>query len=899
MNSRQKLSYAIAAILSGSSFGVGVAHADTAADTAAPDTESEGIQEITVTAQRRTESIQDVPITIQAITGDQLKSLNVETFDDLLKYTPNVTYAGNNPGGGNIFLRGLSQGGAPGQSQSTTAPFPNVALYLDDQSMQYPARNVDVYLVDMERVEILEGPQGTLFGGGAQAGAIRYITNKPKLNVTEGDVNASYGITAGGDPNSSLNAVLNLPLIPDVLAVRGVIFEDHRGGYIDNVPGTISFDTSPVANNSALVQNNQNPVTYDGVRLEALYQINEDWSALISQNYQNMRADGYYAEYPVSTTVGGHYTDFPTVGGAVGTPLAPYQIDAFTPAFDNDRYESTSWTLNGKIPSFGFGDIKAVYTGSYLTRHIEQQSDYSSYLVSGLGAYYTCTGTGAGYFTSAKAKTCYAPVGDWNDKVENTHQSHELRFTTADENRLRATFGGFWEDFKIYDEMNFNYLPIPECSAANLAISAGGGPDCLSAVGPLPGTFANDPSLRVNSNTAFGEDDERGYRQTAAFASVDFDIIPKVLTITGGTRYFHYDEFERGSEFYIETTPAINVANGVCTAGGGCGFGMNLNKQEHGFKSRGNITWHITPDMMAYYTYSQGFRPGGFNRTASTAAGEVTLKGEAPYTSGDSATKQYLKPDGYNSDELTNNEIGFKSEFLEHRLQVNASAYRMQWSNVQFLIFDPVNLGNTQFVVNGPSFSITGFELQAVARVTEGLTVQGSGSWNSSSEKKAPCLQSNDTVATANPTPIGECITTIRGAAYAGPFGTQGSSTPFSPSVQFTVRGRYDFHVGDYKPWVSAGANHVGTMTNEPSSYADGNSPAENPPTTTVARYTMPGYTTYDASLGVAKDNWTVQVTGNNLSNSDASTFTSSGGFIKSEVPLRPRVLTLGFGYKF
>jgi iron complex outermembrane recepter protein len=888
MNANTKLGYAIAAILSGSAMSANLAHAATAAAT---DTgESEGIEEITVTAQRRTESIQDVPITIQAVTGEQLKSLNVETFDDLLKYTPNVTYSGNLPGGGNIFMRGLSQGGSPGQSQSTTAPFPNVALYLDDQSMQYPARNVDVYLVDMERVEILEGPQGTLFGGGAQAGAVRYITNKPKLDVTEGDVNASYGITAGGDPNSSLNAMINLPLIPDVLAARAVIFNDHRGGYIDNVPGQISYGTGPIANNSALVQNNQNPVTYDGARLEVLLKINDDWNALITQNYQNMRADGYFADYPVSTTV----------GGAAGTPLGPLQIDAFTPAFNNDRYESTSWTLNGKFPTFGnLGDVKAVYTGSYLTRHIEAQSDYSSYLVSGAGSYYTCTGAGAKYFKTAKATTCYAPVGDWNDKVENTHQSHELRFTTSDENRVRGTFGGFWEEFNIYDEMNFNYLPIPECSATNLTISANGGPDCLTAVGPLPGNFANDPSLRVNSNTAFGEDDERGYRQAAAFMSVDVDLIPKVLTLTGGTRYFHYDEFERGSEFYDETSPGvINVANGACTAGGGCGFGMNLNKEEHGFKSRGNLTWHITPDMMLYYTYSQGFRPGGFNRTESVAGGVPVLKGEAPLVAGDKATDQYLKPDGYNSDSLTNNEIGFKSEFLEHRLQINASAYRMQWSNVQFLIFDPVNLGNTQFVVNGPSFSITGFELQAVARVTEGLTLQGSGSWNSSSEKRPNCLTSNDNLAADNST-LGSCITTIKGAAYTSPFGTQGSSTPFSPSAQFTVRARYDFHVGDYKPWVSGGVNHIGTMSNEPSSYADGNSAAESPPTTTVARYTMPGYTTYDASAGVTKDQWTVQFTGNNLSNSDASTFTSSGGFIKSEVPLRPRVLTFGFGYKF
>src|SRR5271154_3174164 len=193
MNSNPKLSYAIAAILSGSP--AAISYAATAADTG-----DESIAEITVTAQRRNESIQDVPITIQAITGDTLKQLNVTTFDDLLRYTPNVTFSGNGPGTGNIFMRGMSSGGSGNQSQSTTAPFPNVALYLDDQSMQFPARNNDVYMVDMERLEVLEGPQGTLYGGGAQAGAIRYITNKPKWGVLEGDANGGYGVTAGGDP---------------------------------------------------------------------------------------------------------------------------------------------------------------------------------------------------------------------------------------------------------------------------------------------------------------------------------------------------------------------------------------------------------------------------------------------------------------------------------------------------------------------------------------------------------------------------------------------------------------------------------------------------------------------------------------------------------------------------
>src|SRR5258708_22550128 len=244
LTSNETIRRAIVAVLGTAGAATAFGPQASAAD-ATTSASSGGLEEIVVTAQRRTENIQSVPITIQAITGEQLKKLNVTSFSDLLRYTPNVTYSGNGPGTGNIFLRGLSSGGSGNQSQSTTAPFPNVALYLDDESMQFPARNADVYLVDMERVEVLEGPQGTLFGGGSQAGAIRYITHKPKLNATEGNVSAGYGITAGGDPNSNVNATLNLPLIQDKLSVRGTIFTDHRGGYIDNVAGPESFLHGP------------------------------------------------------------------------------------------------------------------------------------------------------------------------------------------------------------------------------------------------------------------------------------------------------------------------------------------------------------------------------------------------------------------------------------------------------------------------------------------------------------------------------------------------------------------------------------------------------------------------------------------------------------------------------
>jgi iron complex outermembrane receptor protein len=888
MKPNPKLSYAIAAILGTAGMGMrmGIAYAQTAAAEAGG---SEGIAEVTVTAQRRSESIQNVPITIQAITGDQLKQLNVVSFNDLLKYTPNVTFSGNGPGTGNIFIRGLGLVGSGNQSQSTTAPFPNVALYLDDQSMQFPARNNDVYLVDMERVEVLEGPQGTLFGGGAQAGAIRYITNKPKLGITEGNANSAYGVTAGGDPNYNANFTLNLPF-GDNLALRGVIFTDHQGGYISNVPDTISIPPvtvkvpggppirpgSPPVANAGEAGSNLNTVQYGGARLSALYKINDDWDVLLQQNYQRLQADGYFYEYPIDPN---------------GQPLPDHTITAWTPAWNKDNYESTAWTVNGHI-----ADLKAVYTGSYMVRHIDGQQDYSNYMRSRHGSYYACSGAGAGYayFRSAKPTTCYPPVGSWRDQVRNTHQSHEFRVSTNEDYRLRALVGAFWEKFALYDNMNFNYMPIPQCSPQNLAISAAGGPDCVTTVGPvLSGYFAGVPGYRTNTNTAFGEDDLRGYTQLAFFGSVDFDLIPKVLTVTAGTRHYKYDEFEHGQEYYSATSTVLNVPNGTCTH---CGFGMNLNKSESGFKSRANLTWHVTPDIMAYYTWSQGFRPGGFNRTKTSIDGEtITLKGVAPFTPG--GVKQFNKPSGFDSDNLINNEVGFKSEFFNHRLQFNASLYQMDWKSVQLPLFDPVHLGNTTFDVNGPTYRVRGVEIQAIARVFEGFTVQGSSSWNASEQTDAPCLPSN---RPGSPTPLGQCITQINGLPYTNPFGVLGTRPPFSPAIEFNVRARYDWAMqGGYNSWASFGATHIGSESNEPASFPDGNSPAQNPPTTTLLRYQIPGYTTYDAVIGTTKDNWTAQLTAANLFNSDAATNLSSGQFIKSEIPVRPRVIMFGVGYKF
>ena len=823
---------------------------------------------ITVTAQHTLEDIQDVPITIQAFTGTTLQQLNIQTANDLIKYLPNVTLAENGPGQGNIYMRGLSTGFLGNQSSASIAPFPNVAVYLDDQSMQFPARNLDIYMVDMERLEVLEGPQGTLFGGGAEAGAVRYITNKPNLDKVSGSAEAGVSATDGGGPNNSTNAVLNFPIIPGTLAVRGVIYNDHQGGYIDNVPSTftrqptdgggamapyVAAGGTSVINNYSVAKNDWNPVDYQGARLSALWKINDDWNFLIAESYQNLDANGQSSTYPI---------------GADGQKLGTDQITAFVPAWNDDHFTNTAWTLNGEI-----GDLSLVYTGGYTNRHISEQQDYTNYSRSAGGMYYQCTGTSAG-LSSAGKPTCYSPVGYWNDHVNSTHQSHELRLSTPEDYRFRVIGGVYYEDFNIDDHMDFNYKTIPSCTAENLASALAGGNPCVANAESSPGVVMPD-------NTAFGEVEQRGYKQEAAFGSMSYDIIPEVLTATAGTRYYHYSEWQTGTEFYT-TSAQVNVPNGTYV---GNDTVMNYHQTYHGFKSRANLLWHISPNTMVYYTFSQGFRPGGFNRTSS---GVAKLDGEA----------QYQKPISYAPDTLTNNELGFKTTFFDDRVLLNGSLYDMRWDNVQMQFFNPLVLGNTTFAVNGPNYKVQGLELQFQAKITDNLSVISSGSLNHSRQTNSPCLVNN----LAGSAGFNECIveTGAAGAvtSFANPFGEVGSVPAFSPRSQANLRLRYDWTLlGNYNAFWQIGASYTGSMYNQPATYPSGAGVTDV--TTVELRYLQAAYTTYDASIGVAKDNWNFSLYGTNLGNSHASVFTSSAQFIESQVPIHPRVIGLKLGFKF
>jgi iron complex outermembrane receptor protein len=899
MKPNPKISAAVAAIL-GASAG-SVTFAADPVDTAAATASGSELQEVIVTANRRSENLQNVPITIQALTAQTLGELNVTTFEDIIKFTPNVSSAGWGPGQDLIFMRGLSTGALGTQGSGTDANFPNVAVYLDEQSAMMPYRNLDIYAVDIERVEVLEGPQGTLFGAGAEAGAVRYITNKPKLDVTEGVFNGGYGTTAHGDPNASFDATLNLPLIPDTLAVRAVIYDDRRGGYINNVPGTFTRSPndlgiayagyatgcsagapvanacpgagnkvtsygvppgSPSINNSAQVANAFNPVTYTGARFSALWKINNDWNVLVQQSYQNMEADGVFYQEPR-----------PPDYQFTGQQLPDLSVVTFNPSYDKDKFEDTAWTVNGQA-----GPIKLIYTGGYLIRNVEAQQDYTNYTRGYFADYYQCTTNGSKGATyvhfgvQGPQSQCYSPSAYWRNVQRNTHLSNEFRASTPDDWRIRAIGGAFLEQFRVYDNTDWYYKNTPACTTT---VTFG----CLTDIQTTPGATANIPGVR-SDNTSYFDDVQRGYKQYAFFGSFDFDLIPKVLTLTAGTRYYNFTNTETGSA----------LGSFGCANAGPSGLGnvcsqdnldaKKLNTTYSGFKSRGSLVWHITSDAMLYYTFSQGFRPGGFNRDAS---GHIPIPG--------TTLDQWLIPQSYQPDTLTNNELGFKTEWLDHRVLFNGTIYQEDWKNVQLQFFNPAALGNLSFVDNGANYRVRGLELQTMARVITGLTVQLNAAWNRSQQTNSPFLIVN------NPALIGTPYASLLGTpitSVTNVFGDEGSHLAQSPPFQGSLRLRYEWAVGNYQAFVQA----IGTHTASSLAYV-GIIPPIAPVGSTHINYTDPGYSTLDASLGISRDNWTAQIYGQNITDTRGIVFTSASQAIETQTVIRPRVLGLKVGYKF
>jgi len=411
------------------------------------------LEEVIVTATKRAENMQDVAVAISALGGDALKELNVQTFDEYVEYLPNVVNAGIGPGQKEIYIRGSASEQGSVTVSSAQGSAPGVALYLDEMPVSFGARNLDLYAADLQRVEVLAGPQGTLFGASSQSGTVRMITNKPVIGEFEGRIDLGISTTAGGSDSNKMEAMINLPISENV-ALRMVSYSDHQGGWIDNVPASFTpngtvidrnslgygpyfsnfpLTTTQTAYNNDLVQEDWNEATYNGYRIGLAADINEDWSVLVQHASQELDVEGSFLVDP---------------------RLGDDKSAKFSPERNQDDFGLTTWTLEGRV-----SNLDVVYTGGYLDREVDAIVDYTHYNNGGgYITYYMCSGNIYAADATVETNSCFDPTKQYIDQSNNERTTHEFRVSTDADNRVRLLAGVYFNDVETKTIGEFQYL---------------------------------------------------------------------------------------------------------------------------------------------------------------------------------------------------------------------------------------------------------------------------------------------------------------------------------------------------------------------------------------------------------------------------------------------------------
>ena len=808
------------------------------------------IEEVLVTATKRSASTQDIAVAVSAITSEKLDQLGVSNFEDYLIQLPGVTAGGSGPGQNTIYIRGVASTTPNLTTAGVAGLAPNVAFYLDEQPLSQPGRNLDVYAADMERIEVLSGPQGTLFGASSQAGTVRLITNKPDPSDTYGRIKVGVSQTVQGESSNNVEAMFNVP-VKDNVTVRGVVYRDDQGGYIDNVQGTLTalesarfreagtmrsngvpvsdlragFQTQTYidsvqglsyqenrvpldpndpasyalvdfkeANNSDLVEDDFNDAKYEGFRLATLVDLNDDWSLLLGYGHQDLDTDGVFQADP-----------------NLGTKSP--SVQRYSPESLEDSFDNVNWKLEGRL-----GDLDIVYAGAYTKRETDQMIDYTDYLFVGQYLpYYICDTTvtypeynyyNPGYASNIPAGTCYAPDTYATSYSETTVSTHELRFTTDQDQSARATGGVFYSDLELQERVDFRYPGMLESnfwnkydgvdSPLNMPFDDG----FLSQEGPFPRDtiFRNDIKRTDEQVGVFGEvtfdlNDEFSFTAGARWYDVRVDMEGGAnssfgnffqgtdvdafgtnitdlydgdgkLTFIGDSKLATRITFEDGVTF-DEVKAALTEADGFSVGRGSVANAPNaisdleitgiLNAlkapdeaKTSGTIFKGTLNWTPSADALLYATYSEGFRPGLLNRPggASNADG-------------------YTVPFELMTDEVTNIEFGWKTDLLDGQLRFNGSAFFAEIDNMQTTIFDP-SIANLFFSDNAANAEITGLEADFIfaPNSVQGLTLSGGVSFL-------------DTEITEVLTPTDDVV--------------KGDSLAFAPEFQANLQARYEW----------------------------------------------------------------------------------------------------------
>ena len=618
---------------------------------ASTDPRSSQLGEIIVTANRQAESLTDVPISITAYTQETLDKQGVRQVDDLARLTPGVTFDRNdsrNAASARVSIRGID----------SAAGAATTGIYIDDTPIQvrqvgFASYSVFPAIFDLERVEVLRGPQGTLFGAGSEGGTVRFITPKPDMDEVRAYSRAEIATTKNGDESFEVGAALNIPLMPGTLSARVSGYYRKDGGYIDRVeftrPTIVAGAITVPAEVEYVEQEDVNTIDTLVLQGSMRWQPSDMVTVTPSVFYQKIQtgdSNVYWENF--SDREAGDFRQ----GNALGQP-------------SDDEFVLPS--LNVEVD---LGSVALISNSSYFYRNQSAINDYTTFEA---GIY-----TGSPYYPQGN----YARALQFN-KQENWTQ--EIRLQSADpEARLSWVVGAFYtynkqqaqqfvED-RFLDDGNPAFLPLPAFEAI-----FGGVPLDEGLY-----TFVLDPAESVDE-------------QLAGFAQVDFKLTDQ-LTLTAGARVAKTD-FSTTASF---RGPVVGPVPAVDSGG----------QSETPVTPKFGISYEPDPDHLFYATVAKGYRVGGYNPKVGNLCGPNLA--EIGLTD---------RPADFGSDSVWSYEIGSKNALLGNTLQVQASAFYIDWSNIQQQV--TLRCG-FQFVDNLGSATSKGFDVEFQAAVTSALTLGGS-----------------------------------------------------------------------------------------------------------------------------------------------------------------------------
>ena len=521
------------------------------------------IEEVIVTATKREADLQDVAQSITAFTTDDLERLRARDMKEYIDALPSVALVNSVPGRNSIVFRGVSTGSSEYRTDSMTA------VYLDEQPLTTNSQQVDPWLVDIERIEALPGPQGTLFGSSSQSGTLRVITNKPDPGGFGAQVDASAYSTRGGEPSYDLSGHLNVPLA-DRLAMRVAAFVSQEGGYVDNVLGN---DLAGTRDNADVVEDNFNEYGVSGGRIAALWELNDRWSVLAGVISQDSSTTGSWESDPA---------------------LGDFKIVKFFDEYRDDDWHQTSLTFTGDLGGAEFSATTALFdrdiTYEWDNHVYEQYKD----------AYW-------GYYSGYNLYNSEYTFGTIFNEQQQERFSQEVRLTSTGTSRFQWMVGAFYEnvdDAWLYGAQNPSLTDTLAWEAANnYAYYYSTAHDGIDY--PL-----------APSDVGFSNRFVRSVKQKAVFGELVYDLSDR-LTATVGARWFEYDRNEFDQYQFPQGLPPLS---GLDSNGA---YGSSGAEQDTALKLSAQYT--VDDDRMIYFLFSQGFRLGGSNSQRAAATGLVPL----------------------------------------------------------------------------------------------------------------------------------------------------------------------------------------------------------------------------------------------------------------------------------